>query len=378
MLLKGSTFPIICCQDGKAHLISSDTCIKTFKIIVLWVFLFQGSFRKEHMEHVINILLLVVGFIFLVKGADFFVISSSSIAKRFNISTLVIGLTLVAFGTSLPELAVSFVASLTVAPGQTADIAMGNVIGSNIVNITLILGLTAIAKPVAVSKTMHTKEFPYLIFASILIAILAVYFQSDASIVWWEALVLLIAFMGYVLMMIKTTSDNDIETEYKVIDMKKSILLVIVGIAGVSLGGYMVTLGAENIALKVLVELFGMNTSKAVTLVGLSIVAVGTSLPEMVTSIVAARKGENEIAFGNLVGSNIFNILFILGISGIVRPLGINGDVLIDIGIMIGVTLVALFAAVTRGSVSKKEGWILVIIYITYLIYIMLRAFNLL
>ncbi len=329
------------------------------------------------MEHIINVLLLIVGFIFLVKGADFFVVSSASIARKFNISALVIGLTLVAFGTSLPELAVSFVASLTVLPGETSDIAMGNVIGSNIVNITLILGLTAMAKQVSVSKTMHQKEFPYLIFASILIAFLAFLFQSNASIVWWEALVLLIAFIGYVYLMIKTSKDPNIETEYQIIDMKKAILLVLLGITGVSLGGYMVTQGAENIALDVLVQLFGMNRSKAVTLIGLSIVAVGTSLPEMVTSIVAARKGENEIAFGNLVGSNIFNILFILGVSGIIRPLGINGDVLIDIVIMIGVTLLALLAAVTRGAVSKKEGIVLVILYVLYLSYIILRAFNL-
>lgn len=326
------------------------------------------------MEHVINVLLLFVGFIFLVKGADFFVASSASIARRFKISSLVIGLTLVAFGTSLPELAVSFIASLTVEPGQTADIAMGNVIGSNIVNITLILGLTAIVKPVFVSKTMHTKEFPYLIVTSILIAVFAFLFQSDALIVWWEALILLIMFVGYVYMMMKTSKDAESNEEYAIMDMKKSILLVILGLLGVTLGGWMVTKGAENIAISVLVNVFKMNTSKAVTLIGLSIVAVGTSLPEMVTSIVAAKKGENEIAFGNLVGSNIFNILFILGLSGIVTPLGINGDVLIDIWIMIGVTVFALGSAITFGHVSKKEGFALVLTYATYLIYIILRA----
>lgn len=326
------------------------------------------------MEHVINVLLLAVGFIFLVKGVDFFVASSASIARRFKISSLVIGLTLVAFGTSLPELAVSFIASLTVAPGQTADIAMGNVIGSNIVNITLILGLTALTKPVIVSKTMHKKEFPYLIFTSFIIAFFAFLFQADALIVWWEAVILLVAFVGYVYMMIKTSKDATSNEEYAILDMKKSILYVVLGLLGVTLGGWMVTKGAENIAVDVLVNIFKMDTGKAVTLIGLSIVAVGTSLPEMVTSIVAARKGENEIAFGNLVGSNIFNILFILGISGVVRPLGINGDVLTDIWIMIGVTLFALGAAVTFGKVSKKEGFALVVMYVTYLTYIVLRA----
>ena len=328
------------------------------------------------MEHVINILLLLIGFVFLVKGADFFVASSASIAKRFKISSLVIGLTLVAFGTSLPELAVSFIASLTVAPGQTADIAMGNVIGSNIVNITLILGLTAIARPVYVSKTMHKKEFPYLIFASLLIALFAFAFQADALIVWWEALMLLVVFVGYIYLMLKTSKDAESKEDYLIMDMKKSILWVVIGLLGVTAGGWMVTKGAENIAVDVLVNLFGMTTSKAITLVGLSIVAVGTSLPEMVTSIVAAKKGENEIAFGNLVGSNIFNILFILGLSGVVTPLGINGDVLIDILIMIGVTVFALGAAVTFGKVSKKEGVALVFIYAAYLVYIVLRALS--
>lgn len=326
------------------------------------------------MEHVINVLLLAVGFIFLVKGADFFVESSASIARRFKISSLVIGLTLVAFGTSLPELAVSFIASLNVQVGQTADIAMGNVIGSNIVNITLILGLTALTKAVNVSKTMHIKEFPYLIFSSVLIAVFAFLFQADALIVWWEALILLVAFVGYVYLMLKTSKDTESTEEYQILDMKKSILLVVLGLLGVTLGGWMVTKGAENIAIDVLVNIFNFDTSKAVTLIGLSIVAVGTSLPEMVTSIVAAKKGENEIAFGNLIGSNIFNILFILGLSGLVTPLGINADVLTDIWIMIGVTVVAVVSAVTFGQVSKKEGAVLVILYASYLVYIILRA----
>ena len=329
------------------------------------------------MDYVVSFVLLIVGFIFLVKGADFFVASSSSIARRFRVSPLVIGLTLVAFGTSLPELAVSFVASLTVAPGATADIAMGNVIGSNIVNITLILGLTALAKPIKVSSTMNRKEFPYLIFTSVLILVLSLFFQSDTRIVWWESLILMISFIGYVYLMIKTGKDSSTE-ELPVLDMKKAIFILIVGIAGVSVGGWMVTTGAEQIASKILVTFFGMTVSKATTLVGLSIVAIGTSLPEMVTSIVAAKKGENEIAFGNLVGSNIFNVLFILGLSGLVTPLGINGDVIIDTYIMLGVTLLAIIMAVTKQLVTKKEGALLVFVYASYLVYIILRALALL
>lgn len=326
------------------------------------------------MDYVINIGLLIIGFIFLVKGADFFVASSSSIARKFRVSPLVIGLTLVAFGTSLPELAVSFIASLTVAPGATADIAMGNIIGSNIVNITLILGLTALVRPVKVSNTMYRKEFPYLLFSTTLILVLALFFQSDTRIVWYEALILLISFIVYIYIMIKSGKSENEDTEFKILNMKKSVLLLIVGLAGVTLGGYMVTEGASNLATTVLVGLFGMSTTKAITLVGLSVVAVGTSLPEMVTSVVAAKKGENEIAFGNLVGSNIFNILFILGLSGLFTPLGINGDVVIDTFIMLGVTIIAVVFAITKDMVSKKEGFILVLIYTAYVTYIVLRA----
>jgi cation:H+ antiporter len=330
------------------------------------------------MNYVLNVLLLVIGFVALVKGADFFVSSSSSIARKFRVSPLVIGLTLVAFGTSLPELAVSFAASLTVDRGQTADIAMGNVIGSNIVNITLILGLTALARPIKVSETMHKKEFPYLIFSSILILILSVAFQSDLMIVWWEGLILLVMFILYVWMMIKTQKRSDSIQEIQTISTKKSILLLVIGIAMVSLGGYIVTTGAKGLAVDILVNLLSMTETKAVTLVGLSIVAVGTSLPELVTSVVAAKKNENEIAFGNLIGSNIFNVLFILGLSSLVTPLGINPDVIIDTYLMLAITVCAVIFSITKRIVTKQEGFILVLIYILYVIYIVLRAFAIL
>lgn len=327
------------------------------------------------MNYVFNVLLLVIGFVALVKGADFFVSSSSSIARKFRVSPLVIGLTLVAFGTSLPELAVSFAASLTVDPGQTADIAMGNVIGSNIVNITLILGLTALARPIKVSETMHRKEFPYMVFSSILILIFSIGFQSDNMIVWWEGLILLVMFILYVWIMIKTQKQQDSSLDIQNISTKKSILLLVIGIAMVSLGGYMVTSGAKGLAVDILVNLLSMTETKAVTLVGLSIVAIGTSLPELVTSVVAAKKNENEIAFGNLIGSNIFNVLFIVGLSSLVTPLGINPDVIIDTYLMLAITVCAVIFSITKRIVSKREGFMLVFIYIIYVIYIILRAF---
>jgi len=330
----------------------------------------------KNMEYVLSIILLLVGFVLLVKGADFFVSSSASIARKFNVSPLVIGLTLVAFGTSLPELAVSFVASLTVAPGATADIAMGNVVGSNIANIALILGLTAVTKPVLSSKSMRTKEFPLLIISTLLILVFSVWFQSTTMIVWWEALILLFAFMVYIIVMIKSGQQTEDIESIPLLNPKKAIVLLIIGLAGVTLGGYMVTEGASSLATNVLVSIFSMTETKAITLIGLTVVAVGTSLPEMVTSVVAAKKGENEIAFGNLVGSNIFNVLFIVGLSGLVTPLGINADVIIDLWLLLGIVVVAVVFAISKSVINKKEGFTLILLYVAYIIYIVFRAFN--
>lgn len=328
------------------------------------------------MDIVLNILFLFGGFFFLIKGADLFIVSSRSIARKFNVSPLVIGLTLVAFGTSLPELGVSFAAALSARQaGATADIAMGNVIGSNIANITLILGFSAIMMPIAVKKSMSRQEFPFLIVTTVLIGILAFFFQADARIVWWEALILLLFFGYYIYLMFKSPNDHVATEELKVVDTKRAIILLVTGLAGVSIGGYLVTLGAENLATSIL-ENF-MSKSRAVTLVGLSIVALGTSLPELVTSVMAAKKGENEIALGNVVGSNVFNTLLIVGLSGLVTPLRMNNDVLMDIGILFIITLVMVFFSISKQSISKREGWILVSIYFAYITFIIIRALGL-
>lgn len=328
------------------------------------------------MQIFINILFLVVGFVMLIKGADFFIVSSSSIARQFRISPLIIGLTLVAFGTSLPELAVSFAASISAkSQGLTADIAMGNVIGSNMANLTLILGTSALIMPIIVKKSMKKKEFPFLIGTTILIAILGFFFQADQAIVWWEALILLAAFAYYMYLMI--TSDKDIsEEDLPFVDVKKAVILLFVGIAGVSIGGYLVTTGAEFVAIELLTTSFQMSLSKATTLVGLSIVALGTSLPELVTSAMAAKKGEADIALGNVVGSNIFNTLLIVGLSGSIVPLGLNQDVLIDMLILIGITSFVVFLGFTKGKLSKLDGILLLLAYVTYITYIILRALS--
>ncbi|MBU1094054.1 MAG: calcium/sodium antiporter [Firmicutes bacterium] len=326
----------------------------------------------------LNVIITLFGFVLLIKGADYFIVSSASIAKKFKISPLIIGLTLVAFGTSLPELAVSFVASLSAhADGTTADIALGNIIGSNIVNLTLILGFSAIMMPIAVKKSMNKQEFPFLIGLTFVFGIVAFFFQNDAQIVWWEALILLALFSFYMYLMFHSHQEVNLEEEIHFVDTKKAIFLLILGLGGVTLGGFLVTSGAEYIATKLLVDVFSMTATRATTLVGLSVVSLGTSLPELVTSVVAAKKGENEIALGNIIGSNVFNTLLIVGLSGLVTPLGVNADVLFDIFILMGITIITIVFCITNQKISRFEGWILVAIYFSYIVFIIIRALGL-
>ena len=328
------------------------------------------------MQILLYSVILIIGFILLIKGADFFVDSSSSIARRARISPLVIGLTLVAFGTSLPELAVSFAASISAAQqGLTADIALGNVVGSNIANITLILGMSALMMPILVQKSMNKTEFPFLIGITFVIALLASYFQSDMMITRFEALILLLLFAFYMYLMFKGSKNlEDYPIDIKELPVKLATLLLIVGLLGVSLGGFMVTRGAEFIATILLVDGLNMSLTKATTLVGLSIVSLGTSLPELVTSVVAAKKGENQIAMGNIVGSNIFNTLLIVGLSGVVTPLGVNRDVRNDLWFVLALTVLVVIFSIHKQTITKLKGGILVLIYVSYIVFIIIRA----
>ncbi len=331
------------------------------------------------MQIFLNILGLILGFILLIKGADFFVDSSSSIAKKLKVPTIVIGLTLVAFGTSLPELAVSFTASLAAkTAGTTADIAMGNVIGSNIANLTLILGASAVMMPIAVKKTLLRREFPFLIIITLVIALFGVLFQADHQISQLEALILLLLFAIYMYMMLKTDKDEVPVEEIHVIDTKKAIILLVIGIIGVTAGGMLVTNTAEYLAVTLLTDGFNVARSNAQAFIGLSVVALGTSLPELVTSIVAAKKGESDIALGNVIGSNVFNTLLIVGLSGIVTPLGISSGVAIDLFIALGITVIVFLMSVFTKTLKKPFGYTLLFIYVTYIAYIILRTFGIL
>lgn len=329
------------------------------------------------MTILLHILMLIIGFVFLIKGADFFVLSSSSIAKRLKISPFVIGLTLVALGTSLPELAVSLSATIGLKAGESADIAMGNIVGSNISNITLILGFSIITLPLIIKDNMRKKEFPFFLIMTVIFATVGFLFAGTNQISLIESIVLLLVFSFYMYLMI-TNKDAHEEEDIKLIDLKLAIILVIVGLLGVTLGGVMVTNAAKNLSVDILVNLFNVELSKATTLIGLSVVALGTSLPELVTSIVAARKNEGEIALGNVVGSNIFNSLFITGVAGLFNPLILNNDVKIDMIILVGITLFVSFFAIFKGKLSRVVGYILVSTYFIYIVYIILRAFNIL
>ncbi len=321
----------------------------------------------------LNILFLIIGMILLVVGADIFVDGSSSVARRLKISALIIGLTIVSIGTSLPELSVSFVAALN----HKADMSVGNVIGSNIFNSLVVLGMSALLIPIAVKKSMLKFELPLLIAITALVFIVS-WLITPKQIGLWVGIILLMIFIGFITLQIvfakkeqkqfKQNDDNEEKETKKEEPLWKAIIFIIGGIAAIWFGGECVTSTASYIA-----KFFGMSEA----LVALTIVAVGTSLPELVTSIVAAKKGENDIALGNAVGSNIFNILLILGISATISgslgtSLLVSPSVIIDLGFGLFICILIFIFALTSNKVNKIEGGILVSLYIGYVAYLII------
>ncbi|MCR4790627.1 MAG: calcium/sodium antiporter [Treponemataceae bacterium] len=315
-------------------------------------------------------LFLIVGFALLLKGADFFVDGASSIAKILKVSPLIIGLTIVAFGTSFPELAVSVTSAIK---GQNA-LAVGNVVGSNIFNVLMVLGFSAIFMPVVVQKNLIQKDLPFNVLVSFILFVLAfdVIFNSPSPNVLsrGDGIVLLGFFAVYMFYMVFSALSSRAEFEeqtgedIKQMGVVKSILFTIFGALAIVIGGDLTVDAATAIALH-----WGMSE----TLVGLTIVAIGTSLPELVTSIVAAKKGECDLAVGNVVGSNIFNILLILGVSSTISPIELTDpNLLVDMLIMIGVCL-ATFAVSFDKKIRRWEGIIMILMYAGYMVYIILR-----
>ncbi len=332
---------------------------------------------------------LALGVFCLVKFCDIFVDSSSAIAKKLKISPLIIGLTIVAMGTSLPELAVSVSDAIQcIAENQNANVAIGNVIGSNICNILLVLGISVTFTPIAVRKNVSRREMPILLAATAIVVLFVGLFGlnsaadiNDLAITRWEGIilvVLMIAYMTYVIVMakkhpeqIETENDNE-EVKSKEMPLWKAIILVIVGAVGIILGGQFVVFGAKGLALKG-ASAMHLDADLAESIVGLTIVAVGTSLPELVTSAIAAKKGENEIALGNVIGSNLFNMLFVMGIAATVNPLTTGSQVLIDALVMLAATAL-LFVFALKGKLKRAHGISLLCIYVVYLTYLILRT----
>ena len=311
----------------------------------------------------------VVGLLLIVKGADWLTDGASSIARKFNISTLVIGLTIVAFGTSAPELVVSSMASIS---GET-DIAIGNVVGSNIFNVLAIMGITALIAPVPVKGNNIKYEVPLAILASVAVFVMAsdaLFKGGGANVITrGEGIILLcffLIFLAYTFAIARNGVDAEGQSEVKQMPMWKSILLFLVGLGCLVFGGDTMVDGASGIA-----GFLGVSQS----IIALTIFSAGTSFPELVTSIVAARKGDTDMAMGNVVGSNIFNIFFILGVAATISPLGGGSITLVDYGVLL-FSAVVLWTACKWGKVYHKitrtEGAMLVlccIAYYSYLVY---------
>ena len=309
-------------------------------------------------------ILLIIGFILLIKGADYFVDGSSNLAKALKIPTLIIGLTVVAFGTSAPEAVVSVIASMQ----GSNEIAVSNVIGSNLFNLLIVLGVSAMFGNLKANRQIITKDFLFSILATIiLIAFIFDKFLNNATtnaITPGEGIVLLSILVLYVYSLILTTTkEKKLKTEKHKLTTKDLVMLA-GGLGGIVLGGEFVVSSAKEIALS-----WGISE----TLVGLTIVSVGTSLPELVTSIMAVRKGETDIAIGNVIGSNIFNILFVLGLSGTISQLVIKPEALIDSLILLGVSAMCYLFTCYNARIGNKKGIIMIGTYIIFMIYIIMR-----
>ena len=334
------------------------------------------------MQNIINglpiaavILLLAVGFAFLVKGADFFVEGSSSIAKKLKVPPIIIGLTIVAMGTSLPETAVSVTASLV----QNNELAVSNVVGSNIFNLMFVIGVCSILTPIMVQKATVVRDIPLSLGCALLLLVLGISGLGDKAgmtLGHADGIIFLIVFAGYIFVMVRSAmkaraAGQKVEIEgveecdnMKELSYGKSILFLIVGAAAIAFGGDLTVDTASRIAIEL-----GMSQ----TLVGLTIVSIGTSLPELVTSVVAARKNEVDMAVGNAVGSNIFNILMVLGISSAISPVALIRENLIDIVLLMVFSVMVWIFAGTRKKIERKEGIIMVVVYLVYCAYIIAR-----
>ncbi|MCC4722214.1 calcium/sodium antiporter [Salinicoccus sp. RF5] len=314
-------------------------------------------------------ILLIIGFVLLIKGADYFVEGASNIAVKLNVSPLLVGLTIVALGTSSPEATVAILAALEGSPG----VVLGNVIGSNIVNITVVVGLTALIAPLTVQSETVRKEIPFAMLAAIVLMILMadVALQgAGANIInRGDGIIILLFFSVFLYYVFEMARKNRSSTVEKVDadtgeSWLKNILFTIGGLIAIIIGGEMVVSSATEIALSL-----GMSEA----LVGLTIVAIGTSLPEIMTSVTAALKGKGDMAIGNVVGSNIFNIFFVTGTASTVAPIAAESKLFFDGWVMVGLTVLLLIFSRTHFKIGRREGAVLLLAYLAYLVYIIIR-----
>lgn len=318
------------------------------------------------------VVLLVIGFVFLVKGADAFVEGCSSIAKRYHVPSLIIGMTIVAMGTSLPETAVSITASVT----GNNELAVSNAVGSNIFNLMVVIGVCTLFTSVAVQMTTLKKDFPISVACAVLLLILGTIGMTLGHI---DGIIFIVLFALFIIYMIRSaqtsrSKNEDLnveEAEYLLeaeeiqeMSVGKSLLYIILGGIAIAFGSDWVVDGSCTIAATI-----GVSQ----TFIGLTVVAFGTSLPELVTSVVAAKKGEVDMALGNVIGSNIFNILMVLGIAGAISPVAFLMDNLIDIIVLLVFSILVWIMAWTKKELSKKEGILMLILYTIYVVYICIR-----
>lgn len=306
----------------------------------------------------INIVLLVMGIVVVLKGADWLTDGAVNIASRFGVSQMVIGLTIVAMGTSMPELCVSMVSALK----GTPDLAVGNVVGSNTLNTLLIVGCSALVAPIMVKRSSVRRDIPFAVLASLLMLI----FCLDGGIDRLDAALLFILFAVFMFVTVKYGKNEGTETKTtEMAPLGKAALLLVVGLVCLILGSNLFVDNASFVAST-------LGVSDAV--IGLTIVAGGTSLPELATSMVSAKKGNSDIAIGNVIGSNVFNILMIIGVTGLVKPMHIKGITSLDLIVMLASMLLLWFFCRTTYKVKRWEGAVLAISYIAYIAWLIAQA----
>lgn len=307
------------------------------------------------MALIIQIILLIVGFTMLVKGADWFVDGAAGVATKFGIPQLVVGLTIVAMGTSAPEAAVS----ITGAMNGAADISIGNVVGSNILNILIILGITGCITTVAVQKSTLMVEIPFMLAISVVLIVLG---MSGNELTFVEGIILWVLFILYLIYLYFLAKKGTEEEKTEERPVWKLILLILIG-GGVVVFGANVSVNAAT----AIAQAIGISER----FIGLTIVALGTSLPELVASVTAAKKGNADIAIGNIVGSNIFNILFVLGTSAIITPIPYQPTFLVDGIVAVAAGVLLWIATIRRKELNRIWGIVMLLCYVIYFIYLL-------